>query len=169
MALAKGPFDLKWGANTLKDVSEVATDFSQDSNDYTTVDGRRYTIEGAINASVTVTFLGSDVASLSAVLPQFHVANGGTLSTGETVTHTAGAIDVKAAACDDDPVYNNLDIISCGNPGQVFRLTNARTVIDSIDLVDNAVRTVAVRFIGEPEQGDGVIQFFTEGTISMVS
>lgn len=169
MALVRGPFDLKWGANTLVDVSEISLDYEQDSNDYTTVDNRRYTIDGAINASVTLTFLASDVATLAAVLPQYHVAAGGQLSSGETVTGTAGAIDVVAAQCDGDPVYNDLNIISCGTNGQVFRLKNARTKIDSMEFADNAVRTVTVAFLGEPEAGEGSIQFFRENDVTAVS
>lgn len=169
MALVRGPFDLQWGENTLTDVSEISVDYSQDSNDYTTVDNRSYTVDGAINASASLTFLASDVAALAAVLPQYHVANGGNLSSGELVTDEDGAIDVVAASCDTSPVYNDLDIISCGNPGQVFRLKNARTKIDSMEIADNAVRTVTVMFLGEPDQGIGAIQFFTEGTISAAS
>ena len=169
MALVKGPFDLTWGSNTLRDVSEVSVDYSQDSNDYTTVDNRRYTVDGPISSSVTLTFLASDVAALAAVLPQYHVANGDTLSSGETVTDADGAIDVVAASCDTNPVYNDLDIISCGTPGQVFRLKNARTKIDSIDIADNSLRTVAVMFVGEPESGVASIQFFTEGPVSSAS
>jgi hypothetical protein len=169
MALVKGPFDLTWGNNTLRDVSEISNDYSQDSNDYSTVDNRRYTVDGAIAASVTLTLLVSDVPALSAVLPQYHVPNGGTLSSGETVTSEDGAIDLVAASCDTDPVYNDLDIASCGANAQVFRLKNARTKIDSIDFADNAIRTVSVQFIGEPEQGVGAIQFFKAGTISSAS
>ena len=169
MALVRGPFDLKWGANTLVDVSEISLDYEQESSDYTTVDNRRYTIDGAINASVTLTFLGSDVAALAAVLPQYHVAAGGQLSSGETVSGTEGAIDVVAASCDGDPVYNDLNIISCGTNGQVFRLKNARTKIDSMEFADNAVRTVTVAFIGEPDAGVGNIQFFRENDITAVS
>lgn len=169
MALVRGPFDLKWGANTLVDVSEISLDFSQDTNDYTTIDNRRYTIDGAIDASVTVTFLGSDVAALAAVLPQYVVANGGTLSSGETVTDADGAIDVLAASCENDPVYNDLDVVSCGTNGQVFRLKNARTRIDSMEFADNAVRTVTVAFVGEPDAGVANIQFFKENGISIVS
>lgn len=169
MALVRGPFDLKWGANTLQDVSEISLDYEQETNDYTTVDNRRYTIDGAINASVTVTFLGSDVAALAAVLPQYVVDNGGTLSTGETVTDADGALDVLAASCENEPVYNNLDVISCGTNGQVFRLVNARTRIDSMEFADNAVRTVTVAFVGEPAQGEANIQFFKENGISPVS
>ena len=169
MALVRGPFDLRWGSNTLQDVSEISLDYEQETNDYTTVDNRRYTIDGAITASVTVTFLGSDVAALAAVLPQFHVANGGTLSTGETVTDADGAIDVVAASCESDPVYNNLDIVSCGANGQVFRLNNARTRIDSMEFADNAVRTVSIAFVGEPAAGEANIQFFKENGINPVS
>ena len=169
MALVKGPFNLKWGGNTLLDVSEISLDYSQDSNDYTTVAGGKYTVDGAISASVTLTFLASDVAALATVLPQYHVANGEVMSTGETVTDANGAIDIKAASCDSDSVYNNLDIISCGNPGQVFRLVNARTKIDSMEFADNAIRTVSVMFLGEPAQGDGNIQFFKDGSLAVVS
>lgn len=167
--LVRGPFDLRWGSNTLVDVSEISLDYSQDSNDYTTVDNRRYTLDGAIAASVSLTFLASDVPSLAAVLPQYHVPNGGTLSSGEAVTGVDGAIDVVAASCDSDPVYNDLDVISCGTNGQVFRLKNARTKIDSMEFADNAVRTVTVVFIGEPEAGQGNIQFFAENDVASVS
>lgn len=170
MALVRGPFDLQWGSNTLVDVSDIKLDYSQDSNDYTTVDNRKYTIEGGITATVTLDFLSSDVAALAAVLPQYHVPNGGTLSSGETVTGSEGAIDIVAAVgCTFDPVYNDLDVIACGTNSQVFRLKNARTKIDSMEFTDNAVRTVSVQFIGEPSAGIGVIQFFREDDISSVS
>lgn len=167
--LVKGPFDLQWGSNTLVDVSEISVDFSQDSNDYTTVDNRKYTVDGAITASVSLTFLASDVASLAAVLPQYHVANGGHLSSGETVTGVAGAIDVVAASCDTDPVYNDLDVIACGSNAQVLRLKNARTKIDSMEIADNALRTVTVIFVGEPAAGVGNIQFFAEDDVTAIS
>lgn len=169
MALVKGPFDLRWGANTLVDVSEISLDYSQDSNDYTTVDNRKYTIDGAIAAIVTLKFLASDIASLAAVLPQYKVATGGTLSSGETVTGLDGAIDVVAASCDIDPIYNNLDVISCGTNGQVLRLINARTKIDSMEFADNAVRTVTVAFVGEPAAGIGAIQFFGINDVVAIS
>lgn len=169
MGLVKGPFDLRWGSNTLVDISDIKLDYKQDSNDYSTIDNRKYTVDGAITASVTLTLLASDVPSMAAVLPQYHVANGGTLSSGETVTGVDGAIDVLAASCDTDPVYNDLDVIACGTNGQVFRLKNARTKIDSMDFADNAVRTVDVVFVGEPDAGVGNIQFFAENDVTTVS
>ena len=169
MSLVKGPFNLKWGANTLLDVSEISMDYSQDSNEYNTVQNQTYTVDAAIKSSVTLTFLASDVPSLAAVLPQYHVASGQSMSSGEIVTDEDGAIDVKSAACDSDSVYNDLDIISCGNPGQVFRLKNARTKIDSMEFADNAIRTVSVQFLGEPASGVANIQFFKTGTLTPVS
>ena len=169
MALVRGPFDIKWGEDTLVDVSEISLEYEQDSNEYTTVDNRRYTIDGAINASVSITFLASDVASLKVVLPQYHVENGNALSSGETVTGVDGAIDVVAASCDTDPIYNDLDVIACGTNAQVFRLKKARTKIESMEFADNAVRTVTVQFIGEPDAGVGNIQFFAEDDVSAVS
>ncbi len=169
MALVRGPFNVQWGGNTLLDISEISLDYSVNSNDYSTIDNRTYTIDGSITASVSLTLLASDVAALAAVLPQYHVPNGGQMSSGETVNNADGAIDVVAASCDQEAVYNDLDVIACGNPGQVFRLKNARTRIDSMEFADNAIRTVTVMFLGEPDQGVANVQFFKEGTISVVS
>lgn len=169
MAIVRGPFDMKWGENTLQGVSEVSLEYEQESSDYTTIDNRRTSVDGAITASVDVTFLESDVPALAAVLPQYHVAAGDNLSSGELVSGTEGAIDVVAASCDADPVYNDLDIIACGSNSNVFRLKNARTKIASMELADNAVRTVTVSFIGEPEAGMASIQFFREDDVAVVS
>lgn len=163
----KGPFDLVWGDNTLQQVEEISVDYSVDSEDYQTVQGQTFELDGPMKATVSITLLANDIAALSIVLPQFHVANGGVMSTGETVSNADGAIDV-VANCDDDPVYNDLDIISCANPGQVQRLVNARTKLDSFEY-DNKIRKVVVKFIGEPAQGDATVQFFKEGTINVVS
>lgn len=168
MALVRGPWDITWGANTLTNVEEIEVEFEQDSEDYTTVQHQTYELDGPIKAGVTLTFLSTDVAALAAVLPQYHVADGEQMSTGETVNDDDGAIDVAAASCDESPVYNDLDIVSCGNPGQVFRLVNARTRIDSIEF-DDKIRKVMVRFLGEPASGEANVQFFKEGTVTVVS
>lgn len=166
--LVRGKFDLEWGANTLTDIEEIEVEYEQDSEDYTTVQHQTYELDGPIKASVTLTLLSTDVAALAAVLPQYHIANGEILSTGETVNDANGAIDVSGLSCDTTPVYHDLDIISCGNPGQVFRLINARTKLESIEF-DDKIRKVMVKFIGEPVPGEGVVQFFKEGTIAVVS
>ena len=112
--------------------------------------------------------LASDIAALSAILPQHFVPNGGTLSTGETVNNADGAIDIVPGDCETSTVNNNLDIISCGNPGNVLRVVNARTRIDSIE-IDNKVQTVTVMFIGEAESTEATVQFFKENSIAVVS
>jgi len=168
MPLVKGPFELKWGDNVLTDIEEIDVEYEVDSEDFETVDGRTFEIEGSHRAAVTLTLLASDIPALSAVLPQYHVANGQTMSTGETVNNANGAIDISRASCDTDQVFNNLDIISCANPGEVFRLVNARTRIEGIE-IDNKVRRVMVRFIGEAETDEATVQFFREGTIAVVS
>ena len=161
MSLVKGPFNFKWGANSLNNVSEMSVDYTVDSNDTTTLDGNRFTVQTSMGATVTLTLLDNDIASLATILPQFYVAMGGTLSTGETVTQEQGAIDVTAASCTTSDVYNQLDIYACGTNAQVLRLVRARTQIDSIDISDG-LRTVAVTFIGEPESGQGVVQFLQD-------
>jgi len=161
MSLVKGPFNFKWGANTLNNVSEISVDYAVESSDTTTLDGRTYSVQTGMTATVTLTLLDNDIASLATVLPQFYVPMGGTLSTGETVSQTQGAIDIVAASCDTSDVYNQLDIYACGTNAQVMRLVNARTQVDSIDIGDG-LRTVAVQFIGEPAAGQAVVQFLQD-------
>lgn len=168
MALVKGPFSIKWGANPILDVSEIGFNYDVATNDYSTVDGRTYQVEGAITASIELTLLSSDVAALSALLPQYYVPKGGNLSTGEEVLDDDGAIDIVAASCDTTDTRYPLDIISC--TGQVTRLINARSSLSSQEFADNALRTVTVTFTGEPEQKEdgtttGIVQFFKQGGI----
>ena len=94
--------------------------------------------------------------------------NGGILSTGETVNNADGAIDVLPRDCDEDLLYNNLDIIACANPGQVFRLVNSRTKIEGVEF-DNKLQKIMVKFVGEAEATEATIQFFAEGTVAVVS
>ena len=161
MALVKGPFNFKWGANSLNNVSEISVDYSVDSSDTTTLDGNKYTTQTGMGATVTLTLLDNDIASLATVLPQFYVPMGGTLSTGETVTQAQGAIDIAAASCTTSTVYNQLDIYACGTNAQVMRIPRSRTQVDSVDIGDG-LRTVAVQFVGEPLSGKAVIQFLQD-------
>lgn len=168
MALVRGPYDLTWNGSTLSTIEEISVDYAQDSEDYTTVQHQTFELDGPIKASVTLTLLASDVAALRLVLPQYHVANGGTLSTGERVSEANGAIDVKALDCEDAVVYSDLDINACGSQSSVFRLVNARTRLDGVEF-DDKVRKVMVKFIGEPAQTEATIQFFEENSIAVVS
>lgn len=168
MSLIRGPFELKWGDNVLADIEQIDISHDVKSDEFETIQGTTLEIDGAYKVSATITLLASDIPALSAILPQYFVANGGILSTGETVNNANGAIDVKAASCDDSIVYNNLDIISCGSPGQVLRIVNARTRIEGVEL-DNVIQKVMVKFIGESSSNEATIQFFKEGTINVVS
>jgi len=161
MSLVKGPFNFKWGAAQLNNVSEISVDYTVDTNDTTTLDGNKYTTQTGMSATVTLTLLDNDIASLATVLPQYFKAVGEVLSTGETVTQPNGAIDITAASCTTSDVYNQLDIYACGTNAQVLRLVRARTQVDSIDIGDG-LRTVAVLFIGEPLPGDAIVQFLQD-------
>jgi len=161
MSLVKGPFNFKWGANSLNNVSEVSIDYTVDTSDTSTLDGNKFVVQTGMSAMVSLTLLDNDIASLATVLPQFYVPMGGTLSTGETVGQAQGAIDITAASCTTSDVYNQLDIYACGTNAQVLRLVRARTQIDSIDIADG-LRTVTVMFIGEPQAGDAVVQFLQD-------
>lgn len=161
--LVKGPFSLKWGENPILDVSEVGFNYDVATNDYETIDGRTYTVDGAITATIDVTLLSSDVAALSTILPQYYVAEGEKMSTGETAPE-GGAIDIVAASCDTTNTNYNLDITSC--TGDVTRLVNARTSLSTVDIQDNSLRTVTITFRGEPAQGQGIVQFFKEASES---
>lgn len=166
--IVKGPFSVKWGDNVLAEIEEIAVDYSVDSEEIQTVQGQTLELDGAHKAAVSITLLASDIPALAAVLPQYFVANGQVLSTGETVSHAQGAIDVVPHACDQSTVYNNLDIIACGTQADVVRLVNARSKMDSIS-VDGKIRKVVVKFVGEPATDEATVQFFRNGTINVVS
>ena len=161
MSLVKGPFNFKWGANALNNISEISVDYSIDSSDTTTLDGNKYSTQTGTSATVTLTLLDNDIAGLATVLPQFYVPMGGVLSTGETVTQAQGAIDITAAKCTTSNIFNQLDVYACGTNAQVLRLVRARTQIDSIDISDG-LRTVAVQFISEPLPGQATVQFLQD-------
>lgn len=160
MSLVKGPFKFRWGDNALNNVSEISVDYTVDTSDTTTLDGNSHTVQTGMSASVTFTLLENDIPALAVVLPQYFVNTGGTLSTGETVTSEDGAIDIVAASCSSTEIHNPLDVYACGpvSDTQVMRLVNAKTQIDSIDFGDG-LRTVAIQFIGEPQNGQAVAQF----------
>lgn len=161
MALVKGPFNFKWGANEINNVSEASFDYSVDTNDTTTLDGNKFSVQTGMGANVSLTLLDNDISSLAMLLPQFYVPMGGTLSTGQTVAQPQGAIDIVAASCTTSEVYNQLDIYACGTNAQVLRLPRCRTQVESVELADG-LRTVVVQFVGEPLSGKAVVQFLQD-------
>lgn len=168
MALVKGPFEIQWGANVLTDIEALDVSYEVDSEDVQTLQGKTFEVTGPHKVSATMTLLSNDVTALAVVLPQYHVANGGTMSTGETVDDENGAMDLVPGGCESEPVYNDLDIIACGATPQVFRMVNVRTEIDGIEF-DNKLRKVMVKFIGEATQDEATVQFFAQGALNPVS
>lgn len=164
--IIKGPFNFKLGLNTLADIESVKFDYKVDSADKTTVQGRKKRVYGTHMVVVTATFLESDVPSLAVVLPQYHVANGGTLSSGETVTGVDGALDIIPGGCATGLVKTDLIIESCGTDGEVLRVMECITEIGALSL-DDKNRTVDVEFTGQSDAA--TIQMFKKGSVSNVS
>lgn len=168
MALVRGPFTIKWGDNVITDIEEISVEHTIDSEDYQTIQGRTLEVDGPFKVTATITLLASDIPALAAVLPQHFVANGGVMSTGETVNNAQGAIDVRAASCDEALITNPLDIISCSTNAVVARIVDARSKMDGIE-IDNKLQRVMVKFVGEAPADQATIQFFVEGSINVVS
>lgn len=168
MAIVRGPFDIRWGNDELNDVEELDFEFELDTEDYQTIQGRTIELDGNMKVAVTLTLLSSDISALKIILPQYYVEQGEELSTGEIVTSEQGAIDVVARACGEDEITRDLEIISCGNPSEITRINSARSKMDSVE-VDDKVRKVIVRLVGEAPAGEGVMQFFKDGGVEGVS
>lgn len=166
--LVRGPFNITWGVDELVDIEEVDIEYEQDTEDYQTVQGRTLEIDGSKKIAVTLTLLDSDVAALGVILPQHFVAQGETLSTGEEVLSEDGAIDIVPRACGEDIITRDLEIVSCGNPSDILRVNSARSKLDGIEL-DDKVRKVMVRLVGEAPSGEAVVQFFKDGGIESIS
>lgn len=165
MALNTGPFNLKFGSIMLQDVSEIAWNYSSDSSQPTTIDGRTYDIPTTTSASIDVTLLGADIQALSLVFPQYAVVAGGKMSTGEIATEPA--FDAKAmSACGAVALNEDLEIIGCDT---TTRLVNASAKISAIDYEDNVVQTVTLTFTGQPEQGQAIFQMFKNGSLQPAS
>lgn len=153
MALKKGPFTVKWGANTIEDIEEISFDYTVNSSDLETVQGVSYNVRGTISVSATLTLLSTDIEALAALLPQYFVPAGDELADGTVVVNTDGAIDIVAAGCSATPVANNLVIEDCtGNDDGRMTIWATSTDVDSIEFSDN-VRKVLIAFRGTAPAG----------------
>src|SRR5690606_12763833 len=130
--------------------------------------GVTYELDGSYKVSAIITLIGTDIPALAAVLPQHFKAVGETLSTGEEVTDEDGAIDVVPSDWDESITYNDLDIVSCGDPSNVLRIVNARTKIEGMEM-DNMSRRIMVKFVGESASDQATVQFFRTGGITPAS
>lgn len=168
MSLVKGPFQIKWGDNVITDVESIEVTHEVATEDYVTLGGRTIQVDGAFKVGAVITLLASDIPALAAVLPQYFVPDGGVLSTGETVNHADGAIDIVPQDCSSDNVTNPLDIISCASLANVARIVDCRTQIEGYE-ADNKIQKVMIKFIGEAASDVATMQFFRQGTIHTVS
>lgn len=168
MSLVKGPFDLQWGSNLLAGINSVKTTYKVNSSNYETVQGNDYTVYGSHLATIEIELIETDIASLAAALPQYFVANGGTLSTGEIVTDVNGAIDIVPGGLITPPAHG-LIITSSGSPSQIARLVNATSEISAVDIDGAKLRRVSVIFTGSPASNEATMQFFKSGAISGIS
>jgi hypothetical protein len=164
--IVKGPFDLQYGLNTLAEIENIDFSYDVDSDDKKTVQGHSKTIYGAHKVSVKAKFLETDIPSLAVVLPQYHVAMGDTLSSGETVTDADGAIDLVPGGCAAGSTTADLIINSCGTDGQVLRVMECGTEFTGVDM-DEKSRSIEVTFTGFSDAA--TIQLFKKGAISVVS
>lgn len=155
-SIIRGPFTLTWGDNVLEDIESISVNYQTSSDDYVSNAGLTYEINKAIKSTASITLLATDIPSLSAVLPQYFVANGGELGDGNFVANSNGAIDILADDCDTEYVYNDLIIESCGNPSESFKLMNCRTIVEGFEI--GKLRKVVVKFIGEPDAGKSIVQ-----------
>ncbi len=165
MSLVKGPFEIKYGVDVLAGIESIDLAYDITTDNFDTVQGRSYEVTTAKRVSVTLVFLESDVASLAVVLPQYFVPNGGTLSTGETVNDADGAIDITPGVCGDAGTATDVVITSCGTPGNVLRIPECETEVETIEI--DSVLKVSVRLRGIST--DSIAQFFNEGAVSIVS
>lgn len=159
MAIERGPFELSWGNNTIENVETADVEYTNDEEDINTLQGNIVTFDGSQKVTATITLVGPDVDALAALLPQHFKSTGQTMSTGEAANHADGAIDVVPRACDEELVYNDFDIVSCGNPGQTFRIVNARTKLADVDFTETHAKYM-IRLIGEPAADEATMQVF---------
>lgn len=156
-----GPYTVKYGSIQMDDVTEVSWDYSADTNEQTTIDGRTLTVPTTTSASVDVTLYAADIQILSLIFPQYAVPAGGTMSTGEVTDKLA--FDAKAmSACGATDLEDDLEIIGCGI---TTRLVNAKATISSIDYEDNVTQNVTITFTGQPRAGQAVFQMYENGSL----
>ena len=153
----KGPFTARFGAVSITDILDYSPSVDVTTNDYTTIDGRTLTPQAGINASVEVQLRNATVDAIAAVLPQYWVESGDQLSTGQTVENTDGAIDVVAAACAEEDITHDLDLLDC--TGQLaLRLVRAKASLTNLEIQDSNLLTATITFNGQPAQGEAVLQ-----------
>lgn len=157
------PYDVTYGANTVKNITELTVNMDRERETVPYLDGGMGRFNGNWDVSVDITVAKDDVDVLAALVPQYHVAENEKMSTGETVTSENGAIDVNTADCDTDEVVQHLEIKACN--GRVLRIVDASSDISTSTLNEN-YGTTTITFFGRAEGGRGAVQYFTAGTLT---
>lgn len=161
----KGPHNIQFGGVTILDVEEVEVDYSQDSEEYDTLQGNKRIYDTTVLVEATLTLLANDVDALKVFVPDYWVAQGETLSTGETVDDPDGAIDITPGGCVTTETKHAV-ITSCSNPNQSFRIPECSVRIDGVEFDGAAARKVMVKLRGEHTTP---LQFYPEGAVETVS
>lgn len=163
--LVKGPFNLKWGEDEIRDVESIEINSEIRSEEYVSNRGATYELDRSHKVSVIIVLLATDIAALDVVLPQHHIPQGADLNPGESIGDEEGAFQYALPQYDDEIIYNNLEITPCSDNPQVTRIRHARTRLAGIEN-DGKVQKVRVEFLGEPELGRASIQMFRTGDAS---
>ena len=165
MALVRGPFNLKWGEDSILDVESIEIDFEIASEEYISNRGVTFELDRSVKVSVVLTLLATDIGALAIVLPQNNIPQGSDLNPGEAIADEEGAFQFLMPALDDQIVYNDLEITPCSDNPQVLRIRNARSKLDGIEN-DGKVQKVRVKFLGEAGADQAAVQMFRTGTAS---
>lgn len=171
-----GPFKLEYAGLAINNVSEVSFDYSADSSQPTTIDGRTFDIPTTTSISVTATIIGADTEILGQIFPSKLKTAGQVVSTGETVTATDNHPDPKVidltsvTACDSQDKFD-LTLTGCDT---VYRVNDCTVKIDSLEIEDNVLVNVSLIFTGSPDVNEdgtvpALLQIFPIGTLPEVS
>ena len=171
-----GPFTLEYGPTIINNVSEVSFDYSADSAQPTTIDGRTFDIPTTTSISATVTIIGADTEILSAIFPTKKKTLGQQMSTGETLTATPEnpdpvAIDLTSVTACDSTTKFDLELTGCDT---TYRLVDCSVKIDRLEIEDNVLVNVSLVFTGSPDVNpDGTVpamlQIFPKGSLTATS
>lgn len=160
------PYEVTYGANVVKNITELTLNQERERETVQYLDGGTGRYNGNWDISVDITVAKDDIDTLAVLVPQYHVADGETMSTGEVVDNEDGAIDVSTANCDTDEVTQHLEIKACN--GRVLRIVDASSDLNTSTFNQN-YGTTTVTFYGRAEGGRAAVQYFKAGSLTPAS
>ena len=169
-AVTRGSWAVYWGANNIGTYApeEATIELNPEQEEYSAITGENIYGAKLYKPAVTLMMLKTDVASLKVMLPQYTVADNGTLSTGETVTGDNGAVDVVQGGCTTTVTPTDLVFISCGAPGVEVRLPDMVPNLEEVTLDQNIMK-VSIIFTAQHAATIAQLQFLDEGGTTIVS